>query len=94
VRIRPWIIGVALIVGGFATHLAFEVWAAPYAGRGAMGEFACFEALLYAAGLGLSLVSLCAAPAGTNAGRTTVGWALWVVAALVAGLAVLRRLPP
>ncbi len=93
-RLRAWVIGVTLIAGGFATHIAFEVWAAPSAGRIEMGQFACIEAVLYVAGLGLVLASLAAAPAGGSAGRSAVRWVLWVVAAMVAGLAVLRRLPP
>ena len=89
-RVRAWVIGVVLIAGGFATHAAFEVWAAPFAGRIEMVQFACFEFVLYAAGLGLSAVS----PAGTTGSRRTGGWALWFAAALLAGFAVLRRLPP
>jgi hypothetical protein len=75
--------------------MAFEVWAAPYAGGIEMGRFACFEAVLYATGLGLVLVSLSATAAPGAGGKTRrVAWLLWVVVALAAAVAVLRRLPP
>jgi hypothetical protein len=94
VRIRAWVIGAALIVSGIATHVVFEVWVAPSAGRIEMGQFACLEAVLYATGLGLSLISLCVASAQRTTGRVWLGWVLWVVVGLTAGLAVLRQLPP
>jgi hypothetical protein len=84
------VIGAALVAGGFATHAAFEVWAAPFAGRIEMGQFACFEFVLYAAGLGLAAVSL----AGARGDRQAAGCVIWLVAALLAGFAVLWRLPP
>ncbi len=89
-KVRAWLIGVVLIAAGFATHAAFEAWAAPFAGRIEMGQFACFEFVLYAAGLGLTAVSL----AGASGSGRSAGWVLWLAAAVLAGFAVLRRLPP
>ena len=89
-RVRAWVIGVVLIAGGFASHAAFEVWAAPFAGRIEMGQFACFEFVLHAAGLALVAVSL----ARASGGRYALGCGLWAATALLAGFAVLRRLPP
>jgi hypothetical protein len=88
------VIGAALIASGFVTHVVFEMWAAPHAGRIEMGQFACFEALLYAAGLGLALVSLARRPAVPSGRPRAAGWLLWAAAASAAVLAVLQRLPP
>ena len=56
-----------------------------------MGQFACFEFLLYSAGLGLSLVSLVSAP--ISFARRAILSALWVTAALAALVAVIDSLP-
>ena len=61
-RVRAWVVGAALIASGFITHAVFEIWAAPYAGRIEMGQFACYEAILYTAGLTVVFVSLSTAP--------------------------------
>jgi hypothetical protein len=65
-RRRPRVIGVTLIVGGFATHAVFEIWASEYAGRIEMCKFSIFEALLFLAGLGTVLVGP-AAPSDSGA---------------------------
>lgn len=89
-RVRAWVIGVVLLVAGFATHASLELWPVPFAGRIEMGQLACMEFVLYAAGLGLAAVSL----AGATGTRRKAGSGLWIAAALFAGLAVLWRLPP
>jgi hypothetical protein len=88
------VVGATLIFGGLLTHALFEEWAAPYAGRIEMGQFACLEALLYAAGLGLALVSLLNRPPNGEGRSRAAGWVLWAVAAVVAVYTVLWRLPP
>ena len=50
-RLRPWVIGVTIIVAGFATHGTFELWMSDYAGRIELGQFANSEALLFLSGL-------------------------------------------
>lgn len=90
VRVRAWLIGAVLVAGGFASHVAFEVWVTPFAGRIEMGQFACLEFVLYASGLMLAAASL----SGASGGRRAAGCVLWVAVALLAGFAVLRRLPP
>src|SRR4051812_19048039 len=94
-RPRPWVIGVTLVVCGFATHAAFELWVADYAGRIEMGRFAIFEGLMFLAGLGTVLVSLVASRLpGVGPVARGVAWLLWLATAFVTGLAVLIRLPP
>lgn len=93
-RVRPRVIGAVLIAGGFVSHLAFEVWAAPYAGRGDMGQFACFEFTLFAAGLGLVFLSLASARPVPGVRPRATEWLVWSVVALAAIVAVVSRLPP
>jgi heme/copper-type cytochrome/quinol oxidase subunit 3 len=94
VRVRLWVIGAALILGGFASHVIFDARAADVAGRIEMGQFAYLEAVLFAAGFGLIFISLMNSSPGRNVTSTRLGWLLWVTAALIASGAVLRRLPP
>lgn len=93
--LRPWVVGVALIAAGFATHATFELCVSDYAGRIEMGQFAILEALLFLAGLWATLVSL-VAPSVSKGRRSQrgLGCLLWLVTAVVTALAVLVRLPP
>lgn len=93
-RLRPWVIGMALFVGGFATHAAFDLWM-DFPGRIEMGAFAGIEAILFPSGLGLVLISLAKTPdPGSDPSLRAAAWLLWLVAASVAGFLVLIRLPP
>ncbi len=89
-RIRPWVIGATFIGFGVASHAARKV--EPLPDRIAMGQFACFEFLLYAAGLVVLLVSLVATPMGR--GRRVVLLVVWMLSGLAALVAVLDSLPP
>ena len=51
-RVRPGMIGVALVVSGFYVHTAFALWLAPLASRTGQ-QFACWEGLLFVVGFGL-----------------------------------------
>ncbi len=87
-RIRPWVIGATFIAFGVCSHVALD----PLPGRIEMGQFACFEFLLYVTGLLLILISLLCAP-------MSVGWrvsavALWLAGGLIALVAVIHSLPP
>jgi hypothetical protein len=89
-RIRPWFIGLAFIVVGATSHAAFKV--EPLPGRIEMGQFACFEALLYMIGLSLALVSLLSIPSSGK--HWLIGCAVWLGAVLMAAVAVIDSLPP
>lgn len=92
--VRPWVLGFALFAGGLATHLVFEIWAAPFAGRIEMGQFACLEGFLYTVGLGIVFVHLAFAPVPPGTGQVRfVGGVCWGIGVLIAVVAVLRRLP-
>jgi hypothetical protein len=89
-RIRPWVIGATFIGFGVVSHAVLK--ADPLPGRIEMGQFAGFEFLLYAVGLGLSLLSLISAPmSGARRASLAVLWLAAVVASLVA---VIDSLPP
>jgi hypothetical protein len=93
-RLRPWVIGISLIVCGFAAHVAFEMWVADWAGRFEMGLFAIHEALLFLAGLGCVFASLLRPwPPGVGAGAKEAAWVLWLTTAMMAAVVVLIRLP-
>ena len=51
-------IAVASIACGVVTHVVFDMYVSPIAGRTEMGEFACFEGLCYALGLMLFLLNI------------------------------------
>jgi hypothetical protein len=88
-RIRPWVIGVTFVAFGVSSHAALKV--DPLPGRIEMGQFAGFELILYAAGLGLALVSLVSTPMGF---ARRVAWSiLWILAVLAALVAVIDSLP-
>lgn len=92
---RPWVIGVALILCGFAVHAAFEVWVADWAGRLEMGSFAIVEAMLFLSGLGCTLAGLLGTELVDARPAVRAGaWALWLLVALVSAWSVLDRLPP
>jgi hypothetical protein len=93
-RLRPWVIGISLIVCGFAVHVAFDKWVADWAGRIEMGLFAIYEALLFLAGLGCVLASLLRPwPPGVGPGAKVAAWLLWLATSMMAALVVLIRLP-
>lgn len=73
--VRPWVFGATLIAFGACSHIALD----PPPGRIEMGQFACFEFVLYGVGHFLILVSLLSAP-------MAFGWraslaALWLAGA-------------
>ncbi|MDB5307638.1 MAG: hypothetical protein JWO38_1840 [Gemmataceae bacterium] len=92
-RVRPGVVGAVLVAGGFGMHLAYAAWAATYAGRVEMVEFACCESCLFLTGLGLIAVQL--GVSGPGGGwRTAAGWALLAALGFASAVAVLYRLPP
>ncbi len=92
-RVRPWVLGIALVACGFVTDIGFRLWVADFAGRIEMGGFATLEALLFASGLVLCLPSLVQPPEKSGDFRG-IGCLFWVVVFLASAWIVLTRLPP
>jgi hypothetical protein len=88
-RIRPWVVGAALIAFGVCCHIAVK--ADPLPGRIEQGGFAYFEFLVFVAGLGLVRRSL--SPRVRDGDQSPAWFLWWWVAALAALWIVIDNMP-